>query len=66
MPRPKRFTKRITIRLSNEQYEQLCRNADAEGMTINMYTRIALNFLARKMKRSLEKINCKMNFTYIE
>lgn len=66
MPRQKHFEKRITIRLSDKQYEQLCKNADAEGMTINMYTRIALNFLAKKMKHSIEKINCKMNYTYIE
>ena len=51
MGRLKHFNKRVTIRLSDEQYEKLYKLADAEGMSVSAYIRISINFMAKKLRQ---------------
>lgn len=68
MGKLKRFEKRITIRLSEEQYNNICKVANNEGMTLNAYMRVAGNYLAKKLKNVYgqppERPDMRMNFKW--
>lgn len=69
MGRIKHFHKRVTIRLSDEQYEKLYKLADAEGMSISSYIRISINFMSKKLKqiygvKPQERPDLRMNYKW--